>query len=933
MAHTLELVNERMIMSTEQTDLAQQEKSISSNTPTWMTLDEMNEKNTTPAMDQYIKTKKENKDYLLFYRMGDFYELFFEDAITVSSALGLTLTHRSKIEERPIPMCGVPYHANELYLARLIKMGYKVAVCEQTESPEEAKKRGYKAVVDRRVVRLITPGTITEDSLLDAKRNNYILSACIRNKEIGIAWIDISTGSFSMQYLKDEDTPLDVMLSNIIARLNPGEILLEDKLLEQPDFYPLMKEHRDKLSILSKSLFNLDSATNTLLKTYQLHTLDTFGDFTKQEIIAAGVLLDYINNTQKGHMPQLQPPTRILSSAIMEIDANTLRSLEVITPNSNGSLCLLKVIDKTITGVGGRLLNTRISAPIMDIAEINNRLDAISFFIDNPNVRRKIRETLRQCMDMERAVQRLSLRHGGPKDLYDLSATLKIIPLLKHIILSFADYQKDTVYSEVPTAIRQAVSNFFDHNALQTEIENTLLDNREDLPTLARNGGFVKEGAYPDLDYLRQIRINSNQKCEELRQYYADLTGVSTLKIKNNSVIGYFIEVPQKMADKLLGNPLFIHRQSVLNAMRFTTTELSAIESEVNSSAEKALEMEQNIFNQLVDLVLAQGNAISRSASVIAELDVAAALAELAVEHNYVRPQIDDSLSFEIIEGRHPVVEYAIKKESQGTFVGNNCIFTPKEDQIWLLTGPNMAGKSTFLRQNALIAILAQAGCFVPAKKAKIGLINKLFSRVGASDDIARGRSTFMVEMVETAAILNRADERSFVILDEIGRGTATFDGLSIAWAVAEHLAEINKCRTIFATHYHELTELQKQLKTMSLHCMKIKEFNGEVIFMHEVIEGSADRSYGIHVAKLAGLPKIAIKRSEQVLQQLEENKKTKALTQIEDLPLFASLQEEPKKEEPNPVLEELKNLDLDSLTPREALEKLYELKHQINNN
>lgn len=920
-------------MDTTSADLQQTENILNISSQKWMTLAEMNEKNTTPAMAQYINIKKQNMEYYVFYRMGDFYELFFEDAISVSAALGLNLTHRSKIGDRPIPMCGVPYHANELYLSRLIKMGYKVAICEQTESPEEAKKRGPKSVVDRQVVRLITSGTITENSLLDAKRNNYLVSSYINKKDMAVAWIDISTGAFCMQHINITDTPAHIILSNIIARLNPGEILLEDRLLEQPDFYPLFREYKDKLSVLSKNLFNLESATNTLLKAYHLQTMDTFGDFSKQELIAAGVLLEYVNNTQKGHMPQLKAPTRIQSSAIMDIDAATRRSLEIITPTSSSGLSLLKVIDKTVTGVGGRLLAARISTPIMDIPEINNRLDAISFFIDNPNVRHKIREVLEQCMDMERAVQRLSLAHGSPKDLYDLAATLKIIPLLKHIILSFADFQKDTVYTAVPASIYNAVNNFFDHNALQTEIENTLLENREDLPTLARNGGFVREGAYPDLDYLRQIRTNSDKKCEELRQYYADLTGISALKIKNNSVIGYFVEVPQKMADKLINDPQFIHRQSVLNAMRFTTTELSAIENEVNSSIEKALEMEQNIFDELVNQVLAQSNAIARSSSVIAELDVASSLAEHAAENNYVRPEIDDSLNFEIIEGRHPVVEYAIKKEGKGNFVGNDCIFTPNEDQIWLLTGPNMAGKSTFLRQNALIAILAQAGCFVPAKSAKIGLINKLFSRVGASDDLARGRSTFMVEMVETAAILNRADERSFVILDEIGRGTATFDGLSIAWAVAEHLAEINKCRTIFATHYHELTELHKQQRTMSLHCMKIKEFNGDVIFMHEVIKGSADRSYGIHVAKLAGLPEIAIKRSEQVLQLLEENKKTKQLTKIDDLPLFASLQDEPKKEEPeakpNPLLEELKNLDIDSLSPREALAKLYELKQK----
>ncbi|MBP5698130.1 MAG: DNA mismatch repair protein MutS, partial [Alphaproteobacteria bacterium] len=712
-----------------------------------------------------------------------------------------------------IPMCGVPFHAYEIYLARLIKAGYKVAICEQMENPEDAKKRGAKSVVRREVVRLVTAGTITEESLLDAKRNNYIVSVCTKNKELGVAWFDISTGAFYMQHQDCRKIPSQVLLANILERLSPEELLVEDKLLAIPEYYSLLGEYREKLSVLPKTLFNLYSATNTLLKAYKLQTIDTFGDFSEVELIAAGVLLEYVCNTQKGNIPRLKMPQRILSEAIMEIDASTRRSLELINPISSGGLSLLKVIDKTVTGIGGRLLASRLSAPTLDLIKINNRLDAVSFFVDNPGVRKQLRHVLHQCMDMERAVQRLSLGHGGPKDLYDLATTFKTLPYLKNIVLSFGDYQPDSVYSEVPPALADLVNRFFDHSALQADIEQTLLSDRNQLPSLTRNGGFVRNGAFPDLDYLREIRTNSEQKCEQLRQYYADLTDIPGLKIKNNTVIGYFIEVPRKSAEKMLNDPLFIHRQSVLNAMRFTTTELSQIEDEVNNSEEKALAMELQIFNDLVERVLSQATVISRSASIIAELDVAAAAAELAAEQNYVRPLVDDSLAFDVVEGRHPVVEAAIKHEGKGNFVGNNCNLSSSEDNIWLLTGPNMAGKSTFLRQNALIAILAQIGYFVPAKKAHIGLINKLFSRVGASDDLARGRSTFMVEMVETAAILNRADEHSFVILDEIGRGTATFDGLSIAWAVAEHLSEINKCRTIFATHYHELTKLTAKLK------------------------------------------------------------------------------------------------------------------------
>jgi len=891
---------------------------------------DMQNQKQTPAMAQYLEIKQEYPDYLLFYRMGDFYELFFEDAVTASQALGLVLTSRSKTEEKNIPMCGVPFHAYETYLARLIKQGYKVAVCEQMESPEEAKKRGYKSVVKRDVVRLVTAGTITEETLLDAKRNNFIAAIFVRTSKIGLAWLDISTGAFYTELLTTDKTPQEITLSSTLARLNPAELIIEDKLLEKPNFFSLFNEYRDKLSVLPETLFNLTSATNTLLKAYKIKSLQSYGDFSDAEIIAAGVLTGYVENTQKGHLPHLSVPERILGDNIMEIDAPTRRSLELLTPTSEKGVSLSDIIDKTVTGIGGRLLAARLTAPSMDLTTINNRLDAVSFFLDNPNVRHELRNALRECMDMERSVQRLSVGRGGPKDLYDLATTLKIIPHIQNIITSFATYQPDSIYALPPQILLTLTLSIFDHSALQYSIENTLLPSREDLPALSRNGGFVRPGAYADLDYLRDIRQNIADKCAMLQETYAQETDVPTLKIKNNSIIGYYVEVPSKFADKLLGNPKFIHRQSVLNAIRFTTVELSELENEVNSSEEKALEMEEKIFTELVEHVLAQCIEISKTAEVLAALDVSSSLAELAAEKGYVRPVLDNSTNFEVIEGRHPVVEAVMQKEGSGSFIGNNCCLNEKDDRIWLLTGPNMAGKSTFLRQNALIAIMAQMGSFVPAKSAKIGIINKIFSRVGASDDLARGRSTFMVEMVETAAILNRADERSFVILDELGRGTATFDGLSIAWAVVEQLAEVNKCRTLFATHYHELTQLRKRLKTLSLHCMKIKEYNNDVIFMHEVVEGAADRSYGIHVAQLAGLPNLTIERSKQVLNFLEENKQNKVLSSIEDdLPLFEILKQKVVETPKNPLIEELKNLDIDNLSPREALDKLYELKQK----
>lgn len=897
------------------------------------TFDEVKDKHISVAMDQYVKLKYENWEYLLFYRMGDFYELFFEDAITVSGALGLTLTHRSKFEEKEIPMCGVPFHAYEIYLARLIKMGYKVAICEQTETPEEAKKRGAKAV-NREVVRLVTPGTLTEDSLLNAKRNNYIVSFYARTTGIGLAWLDISTGAFFTELLNLGKTPAVTVISSALARLSPAELLIEDKLLEYPQYYSLFGEYKDRLSVLSKSLFNYESAQNTLLEAYKVKTLDAFGDFSRHELVAAGVLLDYVKNTQKGLLPRLTIPVHVVDDNLMEIDLATRRSLELLNPTTPGGVSLLDCIDLTLTGIGGRLLAERIASPITNIREINDRLDMVTFFIDNPDVRRYCRRALAKCLDMERSVQRLSIGRGGPKDLFDLAQTLKIIPYIQSAIKNFANYQKDSIYTLPPQSLLTLVNGFHNHDTLEHNISSMLKEKREDLPGLTRNGGFIKDGASAALDHLRNCRPETEAECEKLKARYSEETGVNAIKIKSNSVIGYFIEVPTKYTDKFIENKKFIHRQSVLNAMRFTTAELSELESLVNNSEEKALALELEIFDNLVEHTLSQAQAITGSAKVIAALDVATSLAELAVENNYTRPVITEDMDFTIIDGRHPVVESVMKKEAAGSsFIGNNCSLNHEEDRLWLLTGPNMAGKSTFLRQNALIAILAQMGSYVPAQSARIGVIDKLFSRVGASDDLARGRSTFMVEMVETAAILNRATERSFVILDEIGRGTATFDGLSIAWAVVEQLYEVNKCRTIFATHYHELTKLNATLKALSLHCMKIKEFEGEVIFLHEVIDGAADRSYGIHVAKLAGLPPLTLKRAKQVLNILEDEKNRKNINAMEsELPLFETFKQ--KQEEatpkPNPVIEELKLLDIDNLSPREALDKLYELKAKI---
>lgn len=884
----------------------------------------------TPMMAQYFAIKNAHKDYLLFYRMGDFYELFFEDAVIASKALDIALTKRGKHENVDIPMCGVPFHAYESYLAKLIRQGYKVAICEQMEDPKEAKKRGAKSVVKRDVIRLVTAGTLTEDHLLDSKKNNFLLGLARSGDVLGAAWVDVSTGDFYTQDVSLKDKNEAVILSTMLARLNPVEILVADGYLQNPRIFGVLNDYREQLSVLPQARFNFENAQKRLQDVYEVRSLEVFGAFSKPEIIAAGILLDYIENTQKGRIPRIEKPVKLFENKVIEIDGATRRSLELtesLTGDKNA--CLLGVIDRTVTGAGGRLLHNRVANPLLDIAEINERLDVIEFFMENNSVREEFRSLLKACPDIERAVSRVSLGRGGPRDLANIAQGLDVVPKIKNLLASFSKQQDAQMIKEMPSAVADVIGRLGYHGDLVDTLNKALDD---DLPLLARDGGFIRPGYYPPLDEIKHIKNDSHKMLADMQARYAADTGISQLKIKYNNVIGYFIETPSKFAAEMLENKTFIHRQSVLNAIRFTTVELTELENKIRGAEDKALAMEIELFNQMVDDVIRLSDDISHTAKALAELDVAAALADLSLERNYCRPVVDESLVFEVREGRHPVVEASIGKEHGGAFVGNDCVLDEDGGKIWLLTGPNMAGKSTFLRQNAIIAIMAQMGCFVPARSARIGVINKIFSRVGASDDLARGRSTFMVEMVETASILNQADERSFVILDEIGRGTATYDGLSIAWAVVEHLHDVNRCRALFATHYHELTLLNDKLPNMSLHCMKIKEFKGEVVFLHEVIDGAADRSYGIHVAKLAGLPKLVVKRAEQVLDSLEHSDKSTYITKmIDDLPLFASVQkkieEKEEQEELSPLVQALRNVNPDDMSPKEALAKLYELK------
>ena len=871
-------------------------------------------------MAQYLAIKQQNPDCLLFYRMGDFYEMFFDDAVKASRALDIALTKRGQHLGADIPMCGVPVHSHEAYLSRLIRQGFRVAICEQVEDPAEAKKRGSKSVVRRDVMRVVTPGTITEDGLLDARTNNYLAALAEAAGRLGLAWLDLSTGELMLQPVARSG------LAAALARLAPGELLVAERLAQQPDLFELWGEWKEQLTIQPDVRFDSENGRRRLLDTFKVASLDGFGDFARAEVAAAGALVDYVELTQKGKTPRLAPPRRLGEGAVLEIDPATRRNLELtvtLTGERRGSL--LASIDRTLTGAGARLLAARLAAPLTDAPRIDRRLDAIAYFTEQPALRAALRDRLRQIPDIERALSRLALGRGGPRDLSAIQHGLAGATLIGRLLTA-----SDPPLAPLPAAVAHAVAGMGEHGALIGELSRALA---ADLPLIARDGGFIAAGYDPRLDELILLRDDSRKLIAGLQARYADASGVASLKIRHNNVLGYYIEVGQAHADKLMANrDLYIHRQTMAGAVRFTTVDLSDLERRVAEAADRALALELELFEQLCRAVLDRADAVAGAARALASLDVASALAELAVERRYCRPRLLPDVGFRVAGGRHPVVEAALEAANGGPFVANDCDLAP-ERRLWLLTGPNMAGKSTFLRQNALIAILAQMGSFVPAEVAEIGVIDRLFSRVGAADDLARGRSTFMVEMVETAAILNQATERSLVILDEIGRGTATFDGLSIAWACVEHLHQVTRCRALFATHYHELTTLSAKLPSLSCHAMRVKEWQGEVVFLHEVAAGAADRSYGIHVARLAGLPAPVLQRAEQVLELLEKGEQGGAVARLaEDLPLFSAAPRAqsvvPTAPDPlAPLAAALRQVEPDRMTPLQALEELYRLR------
>jgi DNA mismatch repair protein MutS len=884
----------------------------------------------TPMMVQYFALKAEAQDCLLFYRMGDFFELFFDDAKVASQVLDIALTARGEHDGRPIPMCGVPVHAAEAYLARLIRAGHRVAIAEQIESPAAAKARGGKSIVARGIVRVVTAGTLTEEALLESRSANWLVALAPVGDAIGYAAADISTGRF------EAGETHAAGLDSELARLGPSELILASSKPAHPERNRVTgsseAENLDNLGFARfspssalgmsgrevverpRSEFESLSGERRLKSLFGVATLDGFGGFSRAELSAIAGLLAYLDHVGKGSLPFLEPPTKRSPSDHMAIDAATRDSLELVRSVGGARAgSLLDAVDRTVTGAGARLLGGDIAAPLMDQALISARLDLVGWFVENQAVREQIRSALKALPDVARAMGRIAAGRGSPRDLGQLRDGLSEARMLRERLGQLPDQ---------PELMRSLLPALAGHGELVDQLSRALVPSP---PVDAAQGGFIAEGYDASLDELRTMGGDGRRAMAALESRYRDATGVAALKIKHNNVLGYHIEVSAKNADALMAQDSgFTHRQTLAGVVRFNAADLHELAIKVTQAGAHAIAAEAAHLEELTALALARARQISVTADALARFDVASALAERAIEGGWARPRFALDARFDIEGGRHPVVEAALRK-SGSRFVANDCSLAP-DSRLWLVTGPNMGGKSTFLRQNALIAVLAQAGSYVPAQSATLGLVDRLFSRVGASDNLARGRSTFMVEMVETAAILAQATAQSFIILDEVGRGTSTYDGLAIAWAVVEAVHEINQCRCLFATHYHELTRLAEKLPALSLHHVRAREYKGDLVLLHELGAGPADRSYGIAVARLAGLPPSVLARAKAVLNKLEAGRDATGglAAGLDDLPLFATLVPEEARDA---LRDTLNALDVDALSPREALDRLYEIK------
>ncbi len=871
----------------------------------------------TPMMEQYHALKAQADGCLLFYRMGDFFELFFDDAKIAAEILDIALTARGKDGSRadggdPVAMCGVPVHSADIYLARLIKAGCRVAIAEQVETPQDAKRRAKaegrpvsKALVQRDIVRFVTAGTLTEETLLEPRRANMLAAVCAIRGTIGIASCDISTGQMVLEHCAAD------AMGAVLARIGASEVVVPE------DFEP----SPDGATLRPGADFSSDAGELRLKKLHDVATLDAFGEFDRAMLAAAGGLIAYLDHAGRGTLPFLLPPTQRRSDALLAMDEATRSSLEILAAQNGGRAgSLVAAVDRCVTGAGARQLAEDLSGPLCNADAIQERLALVDYIHADPLLRADLRDMLRGLPDIGRALGRVVAGRGSPRDLGQIRDGLGEARRIGDILAARPDR---------PALLDQIMPQMGGHGAMVDHMHRALIAAP---PTERHNGGFIAPGYDAALDELRQVSGNARRAIAALEARYRSDTGIGSLKIKHNGVLGYFIEVPARHGDALMApDSGFTHRQTMKGAVRFNSLSLHEEASRIGEAGGHALAAEDAHFEELCEAVIAARQAIAATAHVLARLDVAAGQAERAAEGNWCRPRIAEQPCLSITGGRHPVVEAALAQGSD-RFVANDCNLDP-DNRLWLIGGPNMGGKSTFLRQNALIVLMAQAGGFVPAASATIGLVDRLFSRVGASDDLARGRSTFMVEMVETAAILSQATARSFVILDEVGRGTSTYDGLALAWAVVEAVHETNRCRCLFATHYHELARLADSCDALSLHHVRAREWKGDLVLLHELAQGPADRSYGLAVAKLAGIPKPVVARAKAVLDKLEKGRaETGGLAAgLGDLPLFAAaaMQDDGPGEDPaeDPVATRLREADVDAFSPRDALEFLYELK------
>lgn len=863
------------------------------------------EKDATPLMGQYFAVKRKYQDGLLLFRLGDFFELFFDDAKKAASILNIALTHRGKHKDEDIPMCGIPAAAADSYIARLVRSGEKVIVCDQIENPEDAKKRGYKSIIKREVTRILTAGTLIDESLLKAKQNNFLMAIVpTMNKKDGIirtvsfSAIDISTGDFFVNTVNYDE------FASILELYHPKEILISSDV-EKISFGRSLQEMENvSVTSLPTSKFNPLMEKERLEKYFKVSTLDSFGITLEPELSVCGAIIEYLQVTQRGNFLSLPVPKKKMLSNYLIIDPNTSKSLEIVSStHGEYEYSLLGTLDKTQTAFGARMLASRVAMPIIDEELLNARLDCVEFFVKNENLCNIIRDTLNGVADFERAINRIRFNKFSCRDIGDIRSALGTIEQMKTLL-------KDAT---LPSEGEYFFEKIADFSELLDVLKKALID-----PLPASNRGMIAEGFSKELDELRYVRNNSQDLLLGMQDRYIARTRVPTLRIRNNTAIGWFIEIPMSQKDRMPSE--FIHRQTLLNNVRYVTDELMALQSRLDDVLERWNQLETQVYAELVQKISQRGDEILYAIKCLSLLDIYTNFAHIAVERGYVRPTITNETVLEIYDGKHPILSLHEEK-----FTPNTCDLT-KDIRICLLTGPNMAGKSTYLRQNALIVVMAQIGCYVPAKEAKIGIVDRLFSRIGASDDIARGRSTFMVEMIETATILNQATHNSFVILDEVGRGTSTYDGLAIAWAVIEQLHNANKCRVLFATHYRELTALPKILKNLQCKTLKVQEWNGEVVFYHKIVEGTGDKSYGIHVASIAGVPKKVITRAKELLRKFEAEND---MDGVYDMDLASQLNF--AEFSYDSLREKIKALDLNDISPRQALDILYDLQKEAN--